>query len=1157
MSFVHLHVHSEYSLLDGLSRFDDLVQRAKELGMPAVALTDHGVMYGVLPFYKTALEAGVKPIIGCEVYVAPRRMIDKDSQLDRSPYHLTLLAADGTGYKNLLKICSEAQLVGFYYRPRIDKDFLASHSDGLIALSGCNSGELARLIAEGRNEAALKVAQWYRDVFGDRYYLELQEHEGIPELRRTNEGLLDISRSLGIPLVATNDVHYVRAEDARVQDVLLCIQTGSCVRDPDRMRMTDESYYLKSPDEMAAMFGHVPESLDNTLEIAERCELSFGEREYHLPRFDVPENTDSQVFLRRLCEAGVQRLYETVTPEVKQRLDYELEIIHQMGFDDYFLIVWDLVERCRELNIWWNVRGSGAGSIVAYSLGITRLDPLEHKLMFERFLNLGRVTMPDIDLDLPDDRRDEMIEYVVKKYGQDKVAQIITFGTMGARAAIRDVGRALDLPLPEVDRIARLVPFGPKVTIADALENVGELRQVYESTDYVGELIDTARALEGIARHASTHAAGVVIADRPLVEYTPLHRATHGEGVMTQYPMEVVEDLGLLKIDFLGLSTLTVMQRTCDLIEKRHGVRYDLDTIPLDDKKAFALLSSGEVTGLFQVESAGMRRVLRELQPTNIDDITAVIALYRPGPMQFIDDFIACRRGERQPAYVHPALEPILSDTYGVCVYQEQIISILTDLAGYDAGEADQVRRAVAKKKQAELLKHRSIFVQGAMKHGGLSRDAAEKIFDAFEYFANYGFNRAHAADYAAIVCQTAYLKAHYPLEYLAASLSVERGNAEKVAVLVADARRLGIQVLPPDVNRSGVDFMIEGDAIRFGLGAIKNVGDGAADIIVTARMQRGDFSSLEDFVTRVDLRQVNRRVLECLVRAGALNCFGDQGRLLNAIDRMMAVSQQVHQAKEAGQLLMFAEAECQVNGSELLNGVSFDGQITTRQKLSWEKELFGIYLSDHPLQRWSRRLGKVVTAFSSEITEEMAGENVVVAGVVQEVRTTQTRRGERMAFVRLEDLQGTMDVVVFPRMLRDSEEMWVEDKILIVRGKVDARGDSVSILCESVTDELMTAEIVNHEEDQSPAARLVVRLKRSKDVDRDKEVLERIVRVAGQLPGRDALSVLVCEEGRIVRIDFPDVGTVASEMTAERLTEVVGPDNCWVEETTVQGVRG
>ncbi len=1149
MSFAHLHVHSEFSLLDGLSRVTELAARAAELEMPALALTDHGVMYGVIPFYRAAVNAGIKPIIGCEMYLAPRRMQDRHPQLDRSPSHITLLAADRTGYGNLLRIASAGQLEGFYYRPRVDKPFLAAHSDGLIVLSGCGSGEMAQMVSEGRVEDATEVARWYREVFGDRFYVEVQYHEGLPELAKVNRGLADIARSLDIGLVATNDVHYVRREHASIQDVLLCVQTSSTVGQTDRMRMSDDGYYLKSRDEMATMFGELPEALDNTLSIAERCEFSLGKRQYHLPQFPVPDGTDSQAYLRRLCEAGLSRLFGEASEPVRQRLDYELRVIHQMGFDDYFLIVWDLVDQARKRDIWWNVRGSGAGSMVAYALGITRLDPLRHQLMFERFLNPGRITMPDIDLDLPDDRRDEMISYVTARYGQDKVAQIITFGTMGPKAAIRDAGRALDMPLSDIDRLAKLVPGGPKVSLSDAFE-VAEFRELVDSSAENRRLLEVAQRLEGISRHASTHAAGVVIADRPLVEYTPLHRSSHGEGAITQYPMEVVEDLGLLKVDFLGLSTLTAMRLAAQLIEQRHGVHYDLDSIPLGDPKSFALLASGDVTGLFQVESPGMRRVLRNLKPESVEDIMAVIALYRPGPMKFIDGFIACRHGRKSVEYVHPALEPILGETFGVCVYQEQIIRILTDLAGYDNGEADQVRRAVSKKKGFDLLKHRGGFVKGAMEVGGLSREAAETIFDAFESFANYGFNRAHAADYAAVTCQTAYLKAHYPVEYTAATLTVERSNSEKVAGLISEARRLGIQVLPPDINHSAVEFAIEGDSIRFGLGAVKNVGEGAIELLLEARREGGPFTSLDDLASRVDLRQLSKRVLECLIRAGALDSFGERGRMLETLDSLVAVSQQIHQARQAGQLTMFDVAAGMAPPAAHFSADTTGPEaIPLKQRLAWERELLGVYLSEHPLYKWTDTLADLVTLFTSEVNEEVLGQSVTMAGVVQGVRRITTKKGEVMGVVSLEDLRGTVDVVVFPRTWRDTESLWQEGKIVLVRGKVDLRQEAFQIVCESATDEIVRPELMESTVEEPSPMRVMVEIARSSDPERDGACLRRLWELAGSVQGRDELSVLVRDgERTTLRIDFPNARTRATDSVLGQIRGVPGTARCWVE---------
>jgi DNA polymerase-3 subunit alpha len=1092
--FVHLHVHSEYSLLDGLSRIKDLVRRATELEQPALALTDHGTMFGVVEFYNTAKGAGLKPIIGCEAYLAPRSRFDQDPKLDRSAYHLLLLAQNQTGYQNLLKLATIAQLEGFYYNPRLDKEVLAQYAEGLLCTTGCGSAEIPRLLRDGQREAARRAAEWYREVFGrERFFIELQEH-GIPELDAVNRELLSLSRELDIPLVATNDVHYVRVEDAPVQDILLCIGTNAVVNEPRRMRMSGEpSYHLKSAAEMAhlTLFAEHPDSLRNTRRIAEMCEVDLGFKGYHLPHFPVPEGFTPETYLRHLCEEGAARRYHPVTPEVRARLDYELQVIHQMGFDTYFLIVWDLSQAARQRDIWWNVRGSAAGSVVAYTLGITNLDPLSHGLIFERFLNPGRVTMPDMDLDYPDDRRYEMVEYTVKKYGRENVAQIITFGTLGAKAAIRDVGRALDMPLTEVDKLARLIPFGPGVTLDEALEKVPELKQAYENTDYVRKLIDIARGLEGVARHASTHAAGVVVSDRPLVEYVPLHRPTRGGGeadginiAVTQFPFEILESLGLLKIDFLGLATLTIMRRACELIQERYGITYNLENIPVNDPKAFALLSSGEVTGVFQVESAGMRRVLTTMKPSKFEHIVATVALYRPGPMEYIDTYIKRMQGLEEVQYRHPKLEPILGETYGICVYQEQIIQMARDLAGYTAADADLMRRAVGKKDKEKLLKHRETFVAGAVKHSDLPKEVAEAIFDDIEYFARYGFNKAHAADYAVLTCQTAFLKAHYPVEFMTALLTVERHNTEKVGLLIAECRKMGIPVLKPDVNRSGHDFTIEtiGDltegevptlsglwagisaanAIRFGLAAIKNVGEGPVNTILQARAEGGPFQSLEDFCRRVDLRQVNRRALECLIKVGALDEFGHRAQLLSIMDRMIALSAQSHQAKEVGQLLIFDLATEDTGGDSSLHPLPDVPEVRNKEKLAWEKELVGVYISAHPLQQHIADLAQVVTAYSGQITEEMAEQRVIIAGMVISVRQFITKKNEAMAFVQLEDLQGTIEVVVFPRVYGETKEILQPERLIIVKGKVDFKGREPKILADTIQTDFKVARLVN-----------------------------------------------------------------------------------------------
>ncbi len=1088
--FVHLHVHSEYSLLDGLSKIPKLIERAKALGQPALALTDHGVMFGTIDFYNEAKKAGIRPIIGIEAYLAPRSRFDRDPQKDKNFYHLLLLAQNDTGYRNLLKLASLAQLEGFYYKPRVDKDTLAQYSEGIICLSGCGSSEVLHLLLEGQTDKAHSAMAWYRDTFGpQRYYVELQWHGNISGLEKANAQLVRFAQEFGLRLAATNDVHYINADDWMAQDVLLCIGTGSLVSQPNRMRMTDHSYYLKSAEEMAALFGNeAPESLVTPLAIAEMCNVDLDPKGYHLPVFPVPEGYTPESFLRKLCEDGLRERYaeRAADPEVRRRLDYELVVIHQMGFDNYFLIVWDLTHQAQQRDIWWNVRGSGAGSMVAYCTGITRLDPLAHHLIFERFLNPGRVSMPDIDLDFPDDRRGELIEYAVNKYGQKNVAQIITFGTMGARAAVRDVGRALDIPLGEVDGVAKLIPNipGKPVSIAEAIEQVLELKTKYQSTDYIHELLDTAQRLEGVVRHASTHAAGVIISDRPLVEYTPLHRPTKGAdesglGIVTQFEMNTCDAIGLLKIDFLGLSTLTIMRRACELIKKNHGIEFDLEDIPTNDPLAFDLLSRGDVAGVFQVEGAGMRRMLMDMRPTKFEHIVAAISLFRPGPMEYIPTYIRRMHGDEKVEYKHPKLEPILAETFGIIVYQEQIIQAASDLAGYSPGDADQIRKAVGKKIKEKIEEHRNRFIHGAIKND-IGEKVAASIYDDIEFFARYGFNKAHAADYAIITCQTAYLKAHYPIEYMTALLSVERNNADKVGFLVTECRRMEIPVLPPEVNHSELDFSIEscegknGDCvrgIRFGLGAIKNVGEGPVLAILEARRNGGPFSNLDDFCRRVDLRQVNRRAMESLIKAGAFDGFGHRSQLLTIVDRMLGLSAHAHRARDMGQMTLFGEAGVAAGASVLAPLPNIE-EALTKEKLAWEKELVGIYLSEHPLSRVMADLHETVTALCGQINEEMADQKVVVAGMVTYVRRLTTKKGDPMAFAGLEDLQGTTEVVIFPRVWKETQAIWQPDKIVLVRGKVDASGKQAKIIADSATDQVSVIRPADQPFVPAPVAR-------------------------------------------------------------------------------------
>ncbi len=1057
MSFVHLHVHTEYSLLDGFSKIKKLVKRAKEMNMPAVAITDHGTMFGVIEFFNAARAAGVKPLIGLEAYMAARNMDDRDSRLDKHSSHLLLLAENQTGYQNLLKIASAAQLNGFYYYPRIDHDFLASHAEGLIATSGCLAAEIPRALKDGDLESAKKKIDWYYDVFGkDNFFLELQEHN-IPELKVVNQALVEMGPHYQARFVATNDVHYVDAEDYRFQDILLAIQTGALLSDPNRFRMTDHSYFLRSPEEMSTLFQEMPDALSNTLTIAERCNVDLSTQGYHLPEFEVPEGFTTQTYMRKLCEEGLQNRYgaRSRNPEVLERLEYELKIIHEMGFDAYFLIVWDLCRHSRQEGIWYNARGSAAGSVVAYTLDITLVEPLDHGLIFERFLNPGRVSMPDIDLDFQDDKRASLMEYCAHKYGDDKVAQIITFGTLGAKAAIRDVGRVMDIPLSEVDRVAKSIPQVLGISITDALEQSPELKALHDETDYLRELIDTASNMEGVVRNAGTHAAGVVITDRPMVDYIPLHRPTSGSEdspvkTVTQFEMSVVDSLGLLKVDFLGLITLTIMNRACKLIEERHGIHYDLNNIPVDDPETFQFLSQGHTAGVFQLEGSGMTRFLVQMKPHNLDHIIAMVALYRPGPLDFIPAYIRRMHGEEEVTYRHPKMEPIFAETYGIPIYQEQIMFAAIQLAGYTASESDDLRKAIAKKKKESIAKHNQKFIEGAVKNG-IPEEVAAAIFQDWENFARYGFNKSHAADYGVIAVQTAFLKTHYTIEYMTALLSAEKNNSDKVAFYAADCRGMGIEVLPPDVNTSSWDFSIEDRedaqaAIRFGMGAVKNVGQGPVDLIMASR-QDGKFRDLNDFAHRVDLRQAGKRALESLIRVGALDSLGPRLAMVQALDQIMAISASHFKAVQAGQMSFFGME----NGIEEDISLPLVYNLDTREQLEWERELLGLYVSAHPLTPYLPILKRKITHFSGELGEARNKSKVTVAGMVTRLRPHLTKTGKSMGFATIEDIQGSIDLILFPRTWEQYSELVVIDQVLVVQGKVDAEGSDPKVLVDSI----------------------------------------------------------------------------------------------------------
>ena len=1053
-------------MLDGFSNIKKLVKRVKELNMPAVAITDHGTMFGVIDFYKAAKDAGVKPIIGVEAYMAARGMADRDSKLDRSSYHLLLLAENETGYKNLLKISSAAQLDGFYYYPRIDHDFLAAHSEGIICTSGCMSAEIPRALLNDNPEEAVRRMNWYYDVFGpDRFFVELQQHN-IKEITDLNRKLVEMGARYSAKYVATNDVHYINQSDSRLQDILLAIQTNTLLSDPDRMRMTDDSYYLRTPDEMSLLFAEVPEALSNTLLIAERCHVNLDPQGYHLPEFPVPEGFTAETYLRYLCEEGARKRYASraSSQQVRERIDYELGVINKMGFAAYFLIVWDLCRHARENNIWYNARGSAAGSIIAYVLEIALVDPLEHNLLFERFLNPGRISMPDIDLDFRDDRRSEMLDYCVRKYGSDKVAQIITFGTMGTKAALRDVARVNDIPLPEVDRVAKLVPFvsGRQVTMQDALA-VPEFKQIYDSQPHLRELIDTAAKMEGTVRNAGTHAAGVVISDKPIVEYLPLHRPTSNSEetpikTVTQFEMGILEKQGMLKVDFLGLITLSVMAKACDMIEKRHGIKFDLDNIPLDDPQSFELMGSGHTAGIFQVEGTGMTRYLVQMKPKTLDNIIAMVALYRPGPMAFIPDYIARMHGEAEVEYRHPALEPIFRDTYGIPVYQEQLMRAAVELAGYTPSESDELRKAISKKNKEEIEKHRNKFVTGAVKNG-MAKEIAEAIYSDWEEFARYGFNKSHAADYGVIAVETAYLKTHYTAEYMAALLSANAGKTEQVALYVAEARSMGVPVLAPEINSSSWDFAIEEvdgkPNIRFGLGAIKNVGQAAVELIIRERDRNGTFKNLNEFARRVDLRAVGKRALECLIKVGAMDSFGNRSALLASLDRIVSISSNHFRAAEAGQMSLFGESTGVIEDIQLPDVSNVD----KREMLNWERELIGLYISDHPLTPYQQTFTQIVSYFSGQLNQAQHEEKVRVAGLITAVRPYTTKTNKPMGFVTVEDVQGNIELVLFPKTWQKTHELLKVGQIVIVEGKADTGSSPPKILVDEIRTEIKILE--------------------------------------------------------------------------------------------------
>ena len=1062
MNFTHLHVHTEYSLLDGSNKISEYVARVKELGMDSAAITDHGVMYGVIDFYRAAKAAGINPVLGCEVYVAPGSRFDREagSGEDRY-YHLVLLAENDQGYSNLMKIVSKGFVEGFYYKPRVDLELLEEYHEGIIALSACLAGEVARFLTRGMYEEAKNAALRYQDIFGKgNFFLEMQDH-GIPEQQTVNQQLMRMHYETGIELVATNDVHYTFADDADPHDVLLCLQTGKKLTDEDRMRYEGGQYYVKSPEEMAQLFPYALEALENTHKIAQRChvEIEFGVTK--LPKYDVPEGYTAWDYLNELCRKGLEERYQPVTEELRERLDYELSTIRNMGYVDYFLIVWDFIKYARDNDIMVGPgRGSAAGSLVAYTLGITQLDPMKYDLLFERFLNPERVSMPDIDVDFCFERRQEVIDYVVRKYGKDRVAQIVTFGTLAARGVIRDVGRVLDMPYAQVDVIAKMIPQELNITIDRALEMNPELKKAYEEQEDIRRLIDTARRLEGLPRHTSMHAAGVVISQKAVDEYVPLSRAQDGS-ITTQFTMTTLEELGLLKMDFLGLRTLTVIQNAVHLVEQNRGIRLDIRKIDFNDKKVLDSLGTGRTDGVFQLESAGMKSFMKELKPQSLEDVIAGISLYRPGPMDFIPQYI---RGKNRPdtiRYDCPQLEPILKPTYGCIVYQEQVMQIVRNLAGYTLGRSDLVRRAMSKKKASVMEKERQNFVYGNGEEGvpgcianGIPEKVANKIYDEMIDFAKYAFNKSHAAAYAVVSYQTAFLKYYYPVEFMAALMTSVIEMPSKVAEYILVCRQMGIPILPPDVNRGNYGFSVDGNGIRYGLSAIKSVGRPVIEALVKEREDRGPFLSLKDFVERL-AGTVNKRAIENFIKSGALDCLeGNRRQKMTVYGQIVDSAAQEKKNTVAGQLSLFDLAGDDVKKDFEIRMPDVD-EYDKDTLLAFEKEVLGIYLSGHPLEQCRDIMEKMITAKTTDFQPEedsgipkvRDGQKVIIGGMIADKTIKYTKNNKVMAFLTIEDLVGTVEVVVFPRDYEKWNTLLEDEARIFIQGRVSAEDEKASKL--------------------------------------------------------------------------------------------------------------
>lgn len=1185
-NFTHLHVHTEYSLLDGFSRVKTLVKRAKEKGMTAVAITDHGCMFGAIDFYKAAKAEGIKPIIGCEVYTAPRKLTDKDPNYDKHQGHLVLLAKDMTGYKNLIKIVSKSYVDGFYYKPRTDMDELKKHSQGLIALSACLAGDVPRAIMNGNYDKARKLAMEYRDIFGNgNYYLEIQDH-GLPEQKQVNTEVVRLSRELNIPLVATNDVHYVDKDDAKIQDILMCLQMQKTIDDENRMKFPSDEFYLKSREEMEQLFPELEEALDNTNEIAERCNVEFEFHKYHLPRYDVPEGYTTNGYFRELCQKGlVERYGEDCPEEYKERLEYELNTIENMGYVEYFLIVWDFINFAKQNNIMVGPgRGSAAGSIVAYTLKITDIDPMKYSLLFERFLNPERVSMPDIDIDFCYERREEVIDYVKRKYGEDHVAQIITFGTMGAKIAIRDVARVLNVSYNKADQIAKEIPFELGMTIDKAMDSNPTLVDLYESDAEAREVIDISKRLEGTLRHASTHAAGVVIARNPVDEYVPLYK--HQDSITTQFTMTTLEELGLLKMDFLGLRTLTVIRDALDLIELNRDIKgytehIDFSKMEYDDDEVFETLSQGNTLGVFQLESSGMRNFMKQLKPNSFEDIVAGISLFRPGPMDSIPTYIENKNNPENVTYINDKLRPILEVTYGCLVYQEQVMQVVRDLAGYSYGRSDLVRRAMSKKKMDVMEEERQYFIHGKFDdegnieipgciRNGISEEDANKIFDDMIDFARYAFNKSHAAAYGVLAYETAYLKVHYPVEFMAALMTSIMGNSDKVVEYIRECNVIGIPVNPPDINKSFAKFSVEGDSIRFGLAAVKNVGVNVIENIVKEREENGEFKDFVDFAKRLDSKDTNKRMIESLIKCGAFDQISENRATLMAGYESVLESISMDRKKNVqGQISLFDAFSAQVEEApemQLSTKLPVLREFSEKEKLNMEKEVLGMYLSGHPLSEYKSELDRKTSINMKKINElkedektymKLHDREVIMGGMVIAKRIMTTKKNEIMAFITLEDLYGAIEVVVFPQTLKKFNILLNDDSIILIKGAISIDGDEAKLIARDIKDineeyrfnsEKISFDLKGNS-NKSKSKQMNVRI----DTVGDEELLMKVFKITRKYPGKDRLILLPKDQNidmdKPITYKVPGMYINADEELKKELGSLVGKLNIEIEE--------